>query len=102
MQNSTVTRRGFLRTASTIASTGALLRIVILLAVVGGFLAVCGRASAQIFAPSSSSAASADRSVWGQAIGVTSIILCKVPNCSAPEGTPEVILFSGLLEITKS
>jgi hypothetical protein len=48
-------------------------------------------------APFSSPSASTGGSVWGQAVGVTSIVFGP-----EPKGKPEVILFTGLLEITKS
>lgn len=54
-------------------------------------------AAAQDRRPFSSAAARTGGSVYGQAIGVTSIVFGDQPS-----GPPEVILFSGLLEITKS
>ncbi|WP_192384021.1 hypothetical protein [Mesorhizobium silamurunense] len=57
-----------------------------------------GESSGQdAFAPFSSPLAVRGGAIFGQAIGVTSVVFGK-----KPEGKPEVILFSGLLEITKS
>ncbi|MER8470462.1 hypothetical protein NKH23_13710 [Mesorhizobium sp. M1328] len=68
----------------------------------GVFLAMTsfsvGESSGQdVFAPFSSPVAVRGGAIFGQAIGVTSVVFGK-----KPEGKPEVILFSGLLEITKS
>lgn len=59
--------------------------------------AACSAPQSQHFSPFSSPLASQGGSVFGQAIGVTSIIFGD-----EPVGKPEIILFSGLLEITKS
>lgn len=60
-------------------------------------VAFCRISEAQDYRPFSSTIAKIGGSVYGQAIGVTSIVFG-----SKPTGRPEVILFSGLLEITKS
>ncbi|MCW1408216.1 hypothetical protein OLZ32_08075 [Rhizobium sp. 1AS11] len=59
------------------------------------FGAVCY--SQDLFAPFSSPLAKDGGQIFGQAVGVTSIVFGP-----EPKGQPEVILFSGLLEIRKS
>jgi len=63
-------------------------------------LSMGGTAWAQGVTPFSSPQAQQGGADWGQAIGVTSIVFGR--ERPSPDAVPEIVLFTGLLKITKS